>query len=410
MKRSFTLLISLSASVLVQGQQHPMAVSFQQVIEQFEKTGYEAEWIHSHYELASAERKSALAWSNPSLDLNHEQVGSGGLAQEETIIQMNQKITLPWTAWTNHRYWGKRLQAENYQKEYRLSRLLARKKTGYVRLSVLRDKIENLERLEQGIRHLIQSAQSQEMEGMLSWQDRQLIELSLLSVTKMILENQNRRSSELGAWKIEMGIAPEQDVVLTTPVQLKAVDLRPFEDPQPFLMKNPGLQQRRLIQEAGQALVKLEQSRIVPDFSLNVGYKKTDADFKGFVAGLSLPLPVFNWNRGEIHAASLSKALADIELKRYRHETENEMRNLLASLEEMKSHLRHYTGRDMDFHALIAGLENSYREGWLSAVDFLNAVQIVGNGADAYFEFIADYYSTVFELEVLTGIRLVNSL
>jgi outer membrane protein TolC len=244
---------------------------------------------------------------------------------------------------------------------------------------------------------------------MLSEQDRQLIELSLLSVTKMIIQNKNRQRSELGEWKNEMGIAPEQEVVLTTPVRLKAVDLGPLKDPRPLVMKNPGLQQRLLIRDAGQALVNLEQSNIIPDISLNVGYKKMDEDFKGYVAGFSLPLPVFNLNRSKIQEAKLSKHLADIELDRYRQQTENEMRNLLKSMEEMESPFQHYMNRDVDFQALIAGLEMSYREGWLSAIDFLNAVQIAGNGVDAYFEFVSDYYQTVFELEVLTGIQLVDS-
>jgi outer membrane protein TolC len=409
MKKLFMVLIVFSATRLVQGQQNQLALSFSQVIEQFEKIGFEAEWIRSNYELAVVEGKSALAWSNPDLGLNHEQVRSGGMVQEETIIQMNKKLSLPWVAWTNRRYWGKRLNAEAFRKEARLSRLLARKKNGYVQLSVLKEKIENLELLEQGIRHLIQSAQSRETQGMLSEQDRQLIELSLLSVTKMIIQNKNRQRSELGEWKNEMGIAPEQEVVLTTPVRLKAVDLGPLKDPRPLVMKNPGLQQRLLIRDAGQALVNLEQSNIIPDISLNVGYKKMDEDFKGYVAGFSLPLPVFNLNRSKIQEAKLSKHLADIELDRYRQQTENEMRNLLKSMEEMESPFQHYMNRDVDFQALIAGLEMSYREGWLSAIDFLNAVQIAGNGVDAYFEFVSDYYQTVFELEVLTGIQLVDS-
>jgi len=85
-------------------------------------------------------------------------------------------------------------------------------------------------------------------------------------------------------------------------------------DVQSRLSEAPVLRQARLEVERRQALLELEQARRVPDITVSLGAKRVPAD-EGMgggsgrnqvVVGVSVPLPIFDTNRGNV-AEALSR-------------------------------------------------------------------------------------------------------
>ena len=409
MKVKWTAILLLFSAIMSKAESKPVDLTFEQVIQRAGETGPQAGLIQRSYSLAVAERKSALAWSNPALGLVYERVASGGITQRETILQLGKSVSMPWVTLNNHRYWNRKLQAVAKRKEDDLLRILAEKKAGYVRLALWEEKIAMLQELKSSVRRLAETVRSQERVGMLSGQHQHLVALALLSIEELILETQERYRSEQSSWKIEMGIAPEQKTRLITPVVFREINVNQVINSESLIAGNPGLKERRLNVKAAETLIGLEQSRILPEFTLSAGYKNIDTDFKGYVAGISLQLPIVNWNKGPIRKATIISKIEEIELNRFEKQLRQDVKNHILTIEEISEQIQGNSYSRKDFETLITGIENSFLEGWVSALEFLNSIEIVGSGVKSYYATLIKYYESIFELEALTGKQIVNS-
>ena len=78
-----------------------------------------------------------------------------------------------------------------------------------------------------------------------------------------------------------------------------------------LINQNPGIARWAVEITARQAEVKLARARSVPDLTGTVGYRRfNDSDDDALVAGVSIPLSIFDRNQGGILAARLSVASA----------------------------------------------------------------------------------------------------
>ena len=386
-------------------QEAALKIAFRDLDESGRPDGPKMEYIENSFALEKARRSVDLGWSNPEFTVDYEVVESGTIRQEERITGIAKRFDPPWTSLLRRRYWnGKIREAENLRESERL-RLQASRKAGYVRISLLRQKIDELNRLEGGVSRLRESNRQREREGMMSGTEKGLIDLSLLSLYRSIQENQDRLRRSLSEWKIEMGIPPDRDVELITTVRFSPVDSARIRMCDPVRNENAGLRRLQAAEEAGRRLVLFERSRIWPGLSLNAGRKTVDGGWKGFVAGLSLEVPLFNWNRGKIGEAKavLGIASAELEMARWRHR--NGVEHLKRSIAEIDARLRCETDDGIGHAVLTDGIKAAYTEGFASMKDYLNSVQIAGSGIDSYFDLVSDYYDRVFELEMMTGAR-----
>lgn len=89
------------------------------------------------------------------------------------------------------------------------------------------------------------------------------------------------------------------------------------------------------------ALLELEQARAIPDLTLGVGIRHSNADdSSALVASLSMPFPVFDRNRGNIIAAERRVAKADNDRQAARSELYISLVEALGDLEVAATELR----------------------------------------------------------------------
>lgn len=78
----------------------------------------------------------------------------------------------------------------------------------------------------------------------------------------------------------------------------------------------PAVVAARAERDAAARRIRIEQARAVPDFTASVGVRRFNADDStAMVAGISLPLPLFDRNRGNIGAAQAKLAAAEARLE-----------------------------------------------------------------------------------------------
>lgn len=150
-------------------------------------------------------------------------------------------------------------------------------------------------------------------------------------------------------------------------------------------------QQARLARSA--ADVELQKARRVPDVTPFAGYRRDFGD-SGMIAGVSLRLPVFDRNQGEIGRARAEKSREQWQLRFLELEILKEVR---LALNQLSGNRRRLDRLETEYlkaaEESSAITETAYRLGSASLVEFLDAQQM-------YWETVSRYHGALYDFEI----------
>jgi cobalt-zinc-cadmium efflux system outer membrane protein len=154
-----------------------------------------------------------------------------------------------------------------------------------------------------------------------------------------------------------------------------------------------------------EAEVRAEKLSRIPPVTVEAGVRQVpEKDGRAFVAGLSLPLPAWNWNQGSIRAAQSRKLKAEAEGTALRLD----LMEKLAALQGQAStsFQEAVTLRDQVLPAAQAtfeGAQEAYRVGKFGSIDALNAQRSLFEARVQFLEALEAHHSALAELEELIG-------
>ncbi len=152
----------------------------------------------------------------------------------------------------------------------------------------------------------------------------------------------------------------------------------------------------------------MERGRIIPNFSIFGGTKRVASDQNGFVAGISIPLPLLNRNRALVQKQQIEFEVTVREFERYKQSIRSQIESLVLAAQNLGASLSMMETNFDEAPDMIASTLASYQEGWMSLMELLNAIQIYDSGIQQYFSQLTDYYRSLIELEAFTGQSLVT--
>jgi outer membrane protein, heavy metal efflux system len=171
------------------------------------------------------------------------------------------------------------------------------------------------------------------------------------------------------------------------------------------LARNPRV--ARFAAERGRrsAMLAGEHAATIPDVRLRGGVRQQEAtDSTGFVAGFSVPLPLFNRNQGAIRAAReiLAKTDADeaAALASVRNELTNAYQALLAartSLELLRSTVLPGAREAM------TGVNEGFQLGRYSYLEVLDAQRTLNSAQSQFLGALANYHKALAAIEAITA-------
>ena len=170
---------------------------------------------------------------------------------------------------------------------------------------------------------------------------------------------------------------------------------------------HPGLKASQQKLSALQQRIGYERSRIIPSISLHGGYKKIDPGWEGYTLGLSIPLPLLNWNGPQIEKQKIIHQMQLTENALYSQKIQSQADNLVETVKRQMELLHEY-GNEQNSNTLVEDLLAAYQEGTISLAEFLNAIQIYREGSKQYTEQLTSYYRAVFELEAMYSQQLLT--
>jgi cobalt-zinc-cadmium efflux system outer membrane protein len=172
-----------------------------------------------------------------------------------------------------------------------------------------------------------------------------------------------------------------------------------------FISRNPDIARWAAEMEQREAALKLEKAKAIPDPIVSGGYRHiSEKDDNAFVVGLSIPLPFFDRNQGNI-----------LEARRRISQGEEEKRSaevgayasLTAAYKDLTSAyeevllLKNEILRDAQ--SAYESIFEGYREGKFSLLDVLDAQRTVFDADFQYIQALRSYHLSLANLERLTG-------
>lgn len=133
-------------------------------------------------------------------------------------------------------------------------------------------------------------------------------------------------------------------------------------------------------------ILKQQKKQTIPDLSLNASYDQRGGAFKNQInAGVSLPIPLLNPNRGNIKAASFDKKAMDLYVTEKKLEVELDLQeawlNMQRSISEYSKIKSLY---NEEFLQVNKGMNDNFKLRNISILEFVDFVE-------AYNESLADY-------------------
>lgn len=159
-----------------------------------------------------------------------------------------------------------------------------------------------------------------------------------------------------------------------------------------------------------EAALELEKSLAVPDITVSGGVRYlNELKTNSFVAGVSIPLPFFNSNQGNIQAAEVRLEQMDA-IKNTRR------LNIIAQLNTSYNNLLSaYNNSQQLKNSIIPEAENAYeitRQGYMQGrfafIDLLDAQRTLFETQTQFLLEISNYYNSLIEIENITGKNLIK--
>ncbi len=402
--RSFIIFLLLAVGLLAQEKQILLAIT--DLPNLLEKTSPQQALINAEMAMVKAEQGVALQLSNPELSYTREYIENNGTEEIEHSANFSKTFSMPWVYLQQKNIRHTDFESAKLKREQDSNQLLANARAGYVKLGLLKKLTDQQVHLKGVLIKLKQVVNTQNDEGAISQLEAKLLSMSVFGLEGDILSTQKEYRLAINTLKQMLGFKSPEDIVLTTPLPFKKVQTN-FKDMPELIENHAGIRARQERISAMDQRITLEKSRIIPFVSLEGGYKSIDPGWEGYTLGLSIPVPLLNWNGPQIEKQKIRHNIQVTANSLFKQKLQSQIDNLIMTIKNYKDLLAENSG-GLSNAKLVEDLIASYQEGTMSLPEFLNAIQVYRDSARQYMEQLTEYYLAVFELEAQTGRQLVT--
>ena len=385
-----------------------IAISFEDIPEFAMQNSPALQMIEQKYDLNKLESRTDLQWSNPALHYSLEFVEDNFANQKDEYLYLSKQIEMPWVNLLRRQSWNMKNKAYEFEKDHLIRKLLAEFKSRYVEIKLLDSQASRLDHIKEIMEQSSRTASDRLKEGVLSTLEQQMIHLSASSIGARNLKLLQRKREVEFEWRNQLGIDESHQINLVTPIQLQIV---PIDSAQQYLSLIPatsGLQFRLMSQQALHKRIQMERLRFLPEVELFGGYKRVNPDFEGYTWGVTVPLPLFNFNRAQVQEQQVQLGLMKTETDLYQRQARSSVQNLLKNIEQDAKWLRQMSQKFDPESDPLEKLMFSYSEGWISLAELLNFMQIYVDSMEEFYDRFIQYYQNIFNLEALLNKQLIT--
>lgn len=412
-KRFILLLLVLPAFCYVtRAEGQSVKLTLQEAGQRFAACNLELIAERYNIDIAEAGVIQARLFENPVISLEQNvynrlngkyfDVGKEG----EAVVEIEQLIYI--AGQRNKRVRVEKLNKEMavYQFEEVLRTLRSELNSKFIEIYYTRKSLSVYDKETGYLERLLEAMKEQNEKGNISLLEKSRIQALLLSLQQERNEALNRLIALQGDMRLLLGLEADEafEPVFDASV-LKQMDTGAvsFAELAERLAGRPDMKMARTNIQVSRANVSLQKSLAFPEVSLKGSYDRAGNFCDNYFAvGLSISVPVFNRNQGNIKSARLAVLQNTNREELARRQAETELFTSYARLEKaVKLYRSSNFELERDFGTIIEGVNSNYQKRNISLLEFIDYYQ-------AYKETCLQLYQT--EKDVFLAMEEVNTV
>lgn len=260
---------------------------------------------------------------------------------------------------------------------------------------------------------LLDGMKIQQEKGNISLMEISRLESMLFSLKKEKNEQENDLLTTRGELNLLLNLPGDTQVQLSLDEEvLQQLDLSrlSFADLKAIINERPDQKIARSTVNASRANLKLQKSMAFPEFSVKGNYDRVGNFINDYFAiGVSLSVPIFNRNQGNIKAARFSIQQAGVQQEYAANRADMELFTAYTSLEKA-TQLYQSTNMDLErnFEKLITGVNENFTRKNISLLEFIDYYDSYKETCIQLYEIKKNVFLAMENLNTVVGQNILN--
>lgn len=419
MNRAFLFLLFLLLAGKMCAQQVAGTLTLKEAEQRFLERNLSLIAERYNIDMAQAQVLQAKLFENPVISLEQNvynrlngkyfDFGKEG----EAVVEIEQVIHLAGQRNKQVRLEKINKEIAEYQFEEVMRTLRQELNEKFVEVYFLSKSIAIYEKEVNSLQVLLGGMKVQQEKGNISLMEISRLESMLFSLKKEKNERENDLLTTRGELNLLLNLPEDTQVQLSLDEEvLQQLDLSQlsFADLKAIINERPDQKIARSTVNASRANLKLQKSMAFPEFSVKGNYDRVGNFINDYFAiGVSLSVPIFNRNQGNIKAARFSIQQAGVQQEYAANRADMELFTAYTSLEKA-TQLYQSTNTDLErnFEKLITGVNENFIRKNISLLEFIDYYDSYKETCIQLYEIKRNVFLAMENLNTVVGQNVLN--
>ena len=419
MNRAFLFLLFLLLAGKMCAQQVAGTLTLKEAEQRFLERNLSLIAERYNIDMAQAQVLQAKLFENPVISLEQNvynrlngkyfDFGKEG----EAVVEIEQVIHLAGQRNKQVRLEKINKEIAEYQFEEVMRTLRQELNEKFVEVYFLSKSIAIYEKEVNSLQVLLGGMKIQQEKGNISLMEISRLESMLFSLRKEKNERENDLLTTRGELNLLLNLPEDTQVQLSLDEEvLQQLDLSQlsFADLKAIINERPDQKIARSTVNASRANLKLQKSMAFPEFSVKGNYDRVGNFINDYFAiGVSLSVPIFNRNQGNIKAARFSIQQAGVQQEYAANRADMELFTAYTSLENA-TQLYQSTNMDLqrNFEKLITGVNENFTRKNISLLEFIDYYDSYKETCIQLYEIKKNVFLAMENLNTVVGQNVLN--
>ena len=419
MNRAFLFLLFLLLAGKMCAQQVAGTLTLKEAEQRFLERNLSLIAERYNIDMAQAQVLQAKLFENPVISLEQNvynrlngkyfDFGKEG----EAVVEIEQVIHLAGQRNKQVRLEKINKEIAEYQFEEVMRTLRQELNEKFVEVYFLSKSIAIYEKEVNSLQVLLGGMKIQQEKGNISLMEISRLESMLFSLRKEKNERENDLLTTRGELNLLLNLPEDTQVQLSLDEEvLQQLDLSQlsFADLKAIINERPDQKIARSTVNASRANLKLQKSMAFPEFSVKGNYDRVGNFINDYFAiGVSLSVPIFNRNQGNIKAARFSIQQAGVQQEYAANRADIELYTAYTSLEKA-TQLYQSTNMDLErnFEKLITGVNENFTRKNISLLEFIDYYDSYKETCIQLYEIKKNVFLAMENLNTVVGQNVLN--
>lgn len=419
MNRAFLFLLFLLLAGKMCAQQVAGTLTLKEAEQRFLERNLSLIAERYNIDMAQAQVLQAKLFENPVISLEQNvynrlngkyfDFGKEG----EAVVEIEQVIHLAGQRNKQVRLEKINKEIAEYQFEEVMRTLRQELNERFVEVYFLSKSIAIYEKEVNSLQVLLGGMKIQQEKGNISLMEISRLESMLFSLRKEKNERENDLLTTRGELNLLLNLPEDTQVQLSLDEEvLQQLDLSQlsFADLKAIINERPDQKIARSTVNASRANLKLQKSMAFPEFSVKGNYDRVGNFINDYFAiGVSLSVPIFNRNQGNIKAARFSIQQAGVQQEYAANRADMELFTAYTSLEKA-TQLYQSTNMDLErnFEKLITGVNENFTRKNISLLEFIDYYDSYKETCIQLYEIKKNVFLAMENLNTVVGQNVLN--